>query len=81
MTAEFNLGNDPWIPCLLVDCTIRERSLRDCLREAPQIGGLAVSSPITSFALHRLLLAVVHGARGGPHPCSRRKGSSRPAGL
>jgi CRISPR system Cascade subunit CasA len=64
--SGFNLANDPWIPCLEADGTIRERSLRSCLADAPELVGLAVPSPIASFALHRLLLAVAHAAIRGP---------------
>ena len=64
--SSFNLANDPWIPCLEADGTVRERSLRSCLADARELVGLAVPSPIASFALHRLLLAVVHAALRGP---------------
>lgn len=64
--ASFNLVNDPWIPCLGAAGTVQERSIRGCLVEAPELVAIAASSPIVAFALHRLLLAVLHSALRGP---------------
>lgn len=63
---SFNLVNDPWIPCLETNGTVRERPIRTCLTEAPEIVAIADPSPIVTFALHRLLLAVLHSALRGP---------------
>lgn len=56
--TQFNLVEEPWIPCSVGDGT-EELGLREVLRRAHAIQGLAGLSPPTSVAVHRLLLALV----------------------
>lgn len=58
---EFNLVDQPWIPCLLRNGgKPRERSLRDTLTGAHEIRELCDDSPLVTVSLHRLLLAILH---------------------
>jgi len=58
---EFNLVDQPWIPCLLRDGgKPQERSLRDTLTGAHEIRELSDASPLVTVSLHRLLLAILH---------------------
>lgn len=56
--SDFNLIDEPWIPCV-EDGKAVELGLRDTLRRAGQIDSLAGLSPPASVALHRLLLALM----------------------
>ena len=58
---EFNLVDQPWIPCLLRDGgKPQELSLRDTLTDAHEIRELFDDSPLVTVSLHRLLLAILH---------------------
>jgi CRISPR system Cascade subunit CasA len=58
---EFNLVDQPWIPCLLRDGgKPQELSLRDTLTGAHEIRELSDTSPLIMVSLHRLLLAILH---------------------
>jgi len=58
---EFNLVDQPWIPCLLRDGgKPQELSLRDTLTDAHKIRELSDDSPLVTVSLHRLLLAILH---------------------
>lgn len=61
---SFDLRDEPWIPVLLLDGGFAELSLRECFAQAATIRRLACELPTQSFALLRLLLAIVHDAIG-----------------
>lgn len=61
---SFNLVNEPWIPVLRLDATSDLVSLRSCFAEACQIRRLSAELPTQSFAVLRMLLAIVHDAIG-----------------
>lgn len=56
----FNLIEEPWLPCTMLDGTRRWLGLREALTQAQDIGELGGDSPLEIAALHRLLLAVLH---------------------
>ena len=58
--ATFDLIDEPWIPCTMLDGTRRSLGLRETLTQAQDIGELGGDSPLEVAALHRLLLAVLH---------------------
>lgn len=62
---QFDLRNEPWIPCATAD-GVREMSLVDVLTEAHEIRELIGDSPPVTVALHRLLLAILHRVYRGP---------------
>ncbi len=65
----FNLVDEPWIPCVSgTDETPREQSLVNVLTGAHEISAIADPSPLTTFAIHRLLLAVLHRVFGPESP-------------
>lgn len=67
MNADgFNLVTQPWLPCQGGDGAVVELSLSETLERAPELCRLVAGSPLTAFALHRILLAVVHAAIRGP---------------
>jgi CRISPR system Cascade subunit CasA len=64
---EFNLVDEPWIPCLMLkDNKADDLRLRDCLLQAHEIREVIDDSPLVTIALHRFLLAVIHAALRGP---------------
>ena len=60
MLATFDLIDEPWIPCTMLDGSRRSLGLREVLAQAQDIGELGGDSPLEVAALHRLLLAVLH---------------------
>ena len=58
--ATFNLIDEPWIPCTMLDGTRRSLGLRETLTQAQDVGELGGDSPLEVASLHRLLLAVLH---------------------
>lgn len=63
MPASFNLIEAPFIPCRTAAGTAL-LGLRDALGRAHEIVEVADPSPLTTFALYRFLLVVVHRALG-----------------
>ncbi len=67
MTVTFNLIDAPWIPALR---RAGDRpalvSLRGALNDASQWREIHADSPLTTAAVHRLCLAVLHAALRGP---------------
>ncbi|MDQ3129936.1 MAG: type I-E CRISPR-associated protein Cse1/CasA [Acidobacteriota bacterium] len=57
---KFNLGKQPWIPCLMSDGTLKELSLFDTITQAQDIKEITDDSPLVIVSLHRLLLAILH---------------------
>lgn len=66
MAASFNLIDEPWLPCIDLDGTSVELGIRDVLTQAHELRELYDPSPLATVSLHRLLLAVLHRAYGGP---------------
>ena len=60
MTHSFNLIDQPWIPCTMLDGSHTELSLRETLLQAHEIREIFDQSPLVTAALHRLLLAILH---------------------
>jgi CRISPR system Cascade subunit CasA len=65
---SFNLVDEPFIPCVMVDGSALELNLRETLRRASDIREITDSSPLTTVALHRLLLALLHHVFGPENP-------------
>ncbi len=63
---SFNLTEEKWLPCIMLDNSFQELSLRDVLRQATNIRELTGDSPPVTIALHRLLLAILHRALNAP---------------
>jgi CRISPR system Cascade subunit CasA len=64
--SQFSLLDEPWIPALYIDGRTRQVSLRQILAESDRIRSITGDLPTQSFALLRLVLAVLHRAVGGP---------------
>ncbi|PKH48041.1 type I-E CRISPR-associated protein Cse1/CasA [Dehalococcoides mccartyi] len=64
--AEFNLIDEPWIPCIGADYNIIEYSIRDTLFKAHELREICDDSPLVTVAIHRLLLAILYRAFEGP---------------
>jgi CRISPR system Cascade subunit CasA len=64
MTHSFDLLTQPWIPCADGDGNHGPLSLHDALVQAHDLREIHTDSPLTTAALHRLLLAVLHRCFG-----------------
>ncbi|MEW5721732.1 MAG: type I-E CRISPR-associated protein Cse1/CasA [Thermodesulfobacteriota bacterium] len=64
MKAQFNLIDEPWIPCLDRNGKTTDHSLRDTLFRAHELNEIVHVSPLVVSALHRFLLAVLHRVYG-----------------
>ena len=64
--ADFNLIDDPWIPCISLDGVRSEFSLRALLHECHTLSDLNIESPLVTAGLYRLILALLHSALNGP---------------
>jgi CRISPR system Cascade subunit CasA len=64
--SEYDLIHQPWIPCRERDGTVTEQGILLTLGRAHELAGLSGDVPTQTFALTRLLLAVLHGALRGP---------------
>ncbi len=64
MTFSFNLLDEQWIPCRMVDGETRELSLIDALCQSHEVLAILHPSPLVTVALHRLLLAILHRVFG-----------------
>lgn len=64
--AEFNLIEEPWIPCIDLEGRNVEHSIRDTLLKADQLREVCDDSPLVTVAIHRLLLAILYRAFEGP---------------
>ncbi|MFC5996764.1 type I-E CRISPR-associated protein Cse1/CasA [Pseudonocardia hispaniensis] len=63
---SFDLIHQPWIPGHERDGTVAEQGILRTLGRAHDLAGISGDVPTQVFALTRLLLAVLHGALGGP---------------
>jgi CRISPR system Cascade subunit CasA len=63
---SFNLIEEKWLPCVLLDNSLKDLSLKDVLTDTTKIRELIGDSPPVTIALHRLLLAILHRALNAP---------------
>ena len=65
--SEFNLIDEPWIPC--IDMTNRKKKfgIRDAFINAHKLQEVHDNSPLVTLSIHRLLLAILYKAWEGPH--------------
>ena len=61
---SFNLVDERWIPCLMLDGTASDLGLLETLTRAHEIREVFDPSPLITVALHRLLLAILHSNFG-----------------
>jgi len=66
MQPTFNLVTEPWIPVVTLSGQWQELSLREVLAQAHELRGITDNNPLTTVALHSLLLAILHRAIAGP---------------
>lgn len=66
MIYSYNLAEEPWIPCRLVDGRFVKLGLRETLIQASDIRELEIAMPLESIGLFRILLALVHSIVNGP---------------
>jgi len=64
--AGYDLIDRPWLLAMRTDGAVDELSLLDVFRRAGELTGLVGEVPTQTFALTRLLLAVLHRAVDGP---------------
>lgn len=64
--TEFNLIDEPWILCIDAHGQRVEYGIRDTLLKAHELREVCDDSPLVTAALHRLLLAILYRAYGGP---------------
>ena len=58
--TAFNLLDEPWIPCTMLDGRLESWGLRGVLERSPDIAEIRGESPLVVAALHRLLIAILH---------------------
>jgi len=64
--TEFNLIDEPWIPCIALNGKSAEFGIRDALLKAHELREICDDSPLVTVAIHRLLLAILYRVHGGP---------------
>lgn len=64
--VPFDLIHEPWLPVADLHGHFEERSISDTLGSAHQLAGLSGDVATQTFALTRMLLAILHGALAGP---------------
>lgn len=64
--AEFNLIEEPWIPCIDPDGHRVDYGIRDTLLKARDLREICDESPLVTVAIDRLLLAILYRAHSGP---------------
>lgn len=64
--AEFNLIEEPWIPCIDLQGQRVEYGIRDTLLKSRELREIYDDSPLVTVALHRLLLAILYRSYDGP---------------
>lgn len=70
-TVSFNLIDEPWLPCIrLGELKPELLSLRALFRQAHTLREIYADSPLTTAALYRLCLALLHSAFKGPQKYS-----------
>jgi len=63
---SFNLLDNEWLPCLMLDGSPSEFGIYEALARAHEIRDLRDESPLVTATLHRLLFAILHRALDGP---------------
>lgn len=71
--AEFNLIDEPWIPCIDLRGKQVEQSIDETLLKAHELCEICDDSPLVTVAIHRLLLAILYRALQGPTDTSEWK--------
>jgi len=71
--AEFNLIDEPWVPCIDLDGKGVEHGIRNTLLKAHELREICDDSPLVTVAIHRLLLAILYRAFEGPSDMPRWK--------
>lgn len=64
--SEFNLLDEPWIPCVDRDWRQLAYGIRETLLQAHDLREICDGSPLVTAAIHRLLLAILYRANEGP---------------
>jgi CRISPR system Cascade subunit CasA len=64
MNASFNLIDQPWLPCVRLSGQPVRLSLYDAMAQAHGLRELQGEIPLSTAALHRLLLAILHRCFG-----------------
>ena len=64
---NFNLIDEPWIPCIDLQGRGVEYGIRDTLLKAHELREIFDNSPLVTVAIHRLLLAILYRVHDGPH--------------
>jgi len=64
--AEFNLIDEPWIPCVTLEGSSKEFGIQEILLKAHKLREICDDSPLVTVAIHRLLLAILYRAFQGP---------------
>lgn len=64
--SEFNLIDEPWIPCIDSQGQLVEYGIRDTLLKAHELHEICDDSPLVTVGLHRLLLAILYRVFIGP---------------
>ncbi len=64
--SDFNLIDEPWIPCIDLQGRGVEYGIRDTLLKAHELREIYDNSPLVTVAIHRLLLALLYRAHEGP---------------
>lgn len=72
--SEFNLIDEPWIPCISQDGNRVEYGISDTLTKAHELREICDDSPLATVAIHRLLLALLYRAFQGPKDLGAWKG-------
>ncbi len=63
---EFNLIEEPWIPCIDLEGKQVEYGISETLLRAHELGEICDDSPLVTVAIHRLLLAILYRVFEGP---------------
>lgn len=64
-TVSFDLTSEPWVRCLMSDGSVAELSLRDVFARAEDVTTIVGEVPTQTFAILRLLLAILYQALPG----------------
>lgn len=65
--TNFNLIDEPWIPCIDLQGRGVEYGIRDTLLKVHELREIFDNSPLVTVAIHRLLLAILYRAHDGQH--------------
>ena len=68
MNVSFDLIDQPWLPCMRLDGQPVQLGLFDALAQAHTLRELQGEIPLSTAALHRLLLAILHCNFGPKSP-------------